>query len=211
MPSPPPFSHPNFWDQRYGADADYVYGRRPNATFAELLDAQTPGSLLLVAEGEGRNAVYAAERGWRVTATDVSASARDKALALATERGVRIDYELADATTYDTDARFDAIALVFLHLGPEQRAEIFRRYADLLAPGGRLLLVLYHPDQLGRPSGGPKKAEWLVSGEELAETFAGVLRKETLARREVELDERPLHRGPAAVTVYVGTRGTPAP
>ena len=117
-----------------------------------------------------------------------------------------IDYELADATTYDTEARYEAIALVFLHLDPEQRADVFRRYAELLAPGGRLLLVLYHPDQLGRASGGPKKAAWLVSEDELAETFAGVLRTETLERRAVELDEGPLHRGPAAVTVYVGAR-----
>ena len=203
---PAPFSRAAFWDERYGADATYVYGRRPNATFAELLDALPPGRLLLVAEGEGRNAVHAAERGWAVTATDFSASARDKALALAAERGVRIDYEVADATTYTADERFDAVALVFLHLGPAQRAEVFRRYAELLAPGGRLIVVVYHPDQLVRASGGPKKAAWLVSEDELAETFAGVLRTETLERRAVELDEGPLHRGPAAVTVYVGAR-----
>ena len=199
-----PFEHPAFWDERYGAAADYVYGRRPNATFAALLDTLPPGRLLLVAEGEGRNAVYAAERGWRVTATDFSASARDKALALAAERGVTIDYEVADATAYATDERFDVVALVFLHLGPEQRAAVFRRYAELLAPGGRLIIIVYHPDQLGRASGGPKKVAWLVSEGELGETFAGGLRTETLERREVELDEGPLHRGPAVVTVYVG-------
>ena len=199
-----PFEQPAFWDERYEADADYIYGRRPNATFAQLLDAQPPCRLLLVAEGEGRNAVYAAERGWTVTATDFSAGARDKALALAAERGVTIDYQLADATAYATDERFDAVTLVFLHLGPQQRAATFRRYADLLAPGGRLIVFLYHPDQLGRASGGPKSVEWLVGDDELAYTFTGVLRTETLTRREVELDEGPLHRGPAVVTLYVG-------
>ena len=206
-PRPPaPFEHPAFWDERYGTDADYVYGRRPNATFAEFLDGLPPGRLLLVAEGEGRNAVYAAERGWAVTATDFSASARDKALALAVERGVSIDYDVADATTYATDERFDAVALVFLHLGPGRRADAFRRYAGLLAPGGRLLVVVYHPDQLGRASGGPKRVEWLVGEGELADALAGTLRTERLERREVELDEGPLHRGPAAVTAYVGVR-----
>ena len=206
MSTTAPFSRAAFWDERYGAGADYVYGRRPNGTFAALLDALPPGRLLLVAEGEGRNAVYAAERGWAVTATDFSAGARDKALALAAERGVIIGYEVADATTYSTDERFDAVALVFLHLGPEQRAVVFRRYAELLAPGGRLIVIVYHPDQLGRASGGPKKVGWLVGEGELSETFRGVLRTETLERREVELDEGPLHRGSAAVTTYVGVR-----
>ncbi len=150
------FEHPDFWDERYGADAAYVYGRRPNAFFAEVVDAHAPGRLLTVAGGEGRNAVYAAARGWRVTATDFSAVARDKALRLAGEAGVALEYRIADATAYHTDERFDLIALVFLHLGPEDRRSAFRRYASFLAPGGRLALILYHPDQLGKPSGGPK-------------------------------------------------------
>lgn len=198
------FERPQFWDERYGADTAYVYGRRPNAFFAEVLDARPPGKLLTVAEGEGRNAVYAAEQGWRVTATDFSAVAREKALRLARQAGVAIDYQVADATTYHTDERFDLVTIVFLHLGPTDRRAALRRYAELLAPGGQLAVILYHPDQLGKPSGGPKNAAWLVSPEELGATFGDLLTTEVLERRSVILSEGPYHSGEAVVTVYVG-------
>lgn len=200
------FERAGFWDDRYAADASYVYGRSPNGFFQQVIDGLPAGRALLVAEGEGRNAVYAAREGWAVRAIDFSAAARAKALALAAEAGVSIEYELADATAYATEERFDLIAIVFLHLGPGERRAAFRRYADLLAPGGRLAVVLYHPDQLGKRSGGPKQAAWLVDAEELDATFGDLLVTERLEAGDEVLDEGPYHVGLASTTRYVGRR-----
>ena len=82
-----------FWDERF-AEEGFAYGEEPNRYLREQLDRLTPGSLLLPAEGEGRNAVWAATRGWRVHAFDTSTVGRDKALATARRQGVEITYEL---------------------------------------------------------------------------------------------------------------------
>ena len=74
------------WDQRY-SEQPYAYGTAPNAFVKASLDTQKPGKILFAAEGEGRNAVYAAQQGWEVEAFDLSAAGRDKALALAKQNG----------------------------------------------------------------------------------------------------------------------------
>ena len=83
----------DFWNSRYQAD-DYVYGKTPNAFFRSQLDRLTAGNILLPAEGEGRNAVYAATQGWQVTAFDMSREGKRKADALAAERGVPLHYRV---------------------------------------------------------------------------------------------------------------------
>lgn len=65
------------WDERYSAET-YIYGTHPNAWFAAKIEGLTPGKLLLPAEGEGRNAVHAAVKGWEVTAFDQSVEGRKK-------------------------------------------------------------------------------------------------------------------------------------
>ena len=81
----------NFWDQRY-SEPGFAYGREPNGFFRMLIDEMLPGKLLLPGEGEGRNAVYAAGKGWDVTAFYQSSVARDKALEWADSLGLKIDY-----------------------------------------------------------------------------------------------------------------------
>ncbi|HTN67918.1 MAG TPA: hypothetical protein VLZ33_00485 [Dysgonamonadaceae bacterium] len=83
------------WDERYYSET-YIYGTCPNAWFATKLDELTPGKLLLPAEGESRNAVYAPTKGWEVTSFDQSVEGRKKALKLATEREVKINYQIHD-------------------------------------------------------------------------------------------------------------------
>lgn len=85
-----------FWNQRYD-EPEYAYGTQPNLFFKDQLDQLTPGKLLMPAEGEGRNAVYAAGKGWEVTAFDSSSSGQKKALRLAQEKKVTLNYLVADA------------------------------------------------------------------------------------------------------------------
>jgi 2-polyprenyl-3-methyl-5-hydroxy-6-metoxy-1,4-benzoquinol methylase len=119
----------DFWDNRYRENA-YAYGTQPNQFFKAMLDRLTPGRLLLPAEGEGRNAVYAARNGWQVTAVDFSAEACRKAQELAQSYGVSLTYEVEALEDFSPkEADFDLIGLVFTHLPPGVRQLLHQRVA----------------------------------------------------------------------------------
>lgn len=208
---PAPGQPPNRWDQRYDHPR-YYYGEEPNAFLAAHLPTLAPGTLLCLAEGEGRNAVHAAALGHRVLAVDSSAVGRRKALDLATRRGVTLDYRCADVLADDWsvdpwDGRpWDAIALCFAHLEPVDAARMHARAAASLRPGGTLLLNSFSKAQFGRPSGGPPRLEWLHDLEALRGQFPGVA-WEHAVEREVELAEGAGHRGAAMVIEMIGRRG----
>jgi SAM-dependent methyltransferase len=162
-----------FWEQRY-EDTVYTYGTKPNRYFQQQLEAfDKPGRLLLLAEGEGRNAVYAAAQGWQVTAVDFSENARKKALALAKEEGVLFEYLLTDIQQFDFSAygNWDVIGLVYAHFPPDWRSAIHQKCADALAPGGHIILEAFNPKQLNRQSGGPKNRDWLYTPSMLLQDF----------------------------------------
>jgi SAM-dependent methyltransferase len=186
-----------FWDERY-AEAGFAYGQQPNAYFQEAIQALQPGKLLLPCEGEGRQAVYAAQLGWEVTAFDQSSTGQQKALAWSAEVGVELNYVLADAMTFEAPAQFDLVALIFAHLPEVLRAPFHQRMAAMLKPGGLLLLEGFSKAQLGRASGGPRDAAMLFSAEMLSGDFAGfdII---SLSESLVQLNEGPYHQGEAAV------------
>ncbi|MFC7671252.1 class I SAM-dependent methyltransferase [Hymenobacter humi] len=119
----------------------------PTPTSASRLDTLPPGRLLLLAEGEGRNAVYAARRGWQVTAVDFSDEGRAKALRLAIAQSVRLDYQVADLTAlgWQRPGYYDAVGLIYAHLPPADRQAVHAAAAASLAPGGHLLLEAFGP------------------------------------------------------------------
>ena len=102
----------NIWDKRY-SEKKYIYGMEPNTFFKNWLDMQKPEDILFPAEGEGRNAVYAAIKGWNVTAFDFSEEGKKKALSLAKEYNTKVIYDVSGAETYKPDKKFDAIVLIF--------------------------------------------------------------------------------------------------
>lgn len=186
-----------FWDERYAA-TDYAYGEQPNVWFAEQLARLVPGRLLLPCEGEGRNAMYAARLGWEVEAFDQSEAGRNKAMELAARHGQSITYALADALAYENAQPFDAMALVFAHLPEPLRANFHRRMANLLKPGGTLLLEGFHTTQLGRSSGGPRELSMLFTPEMLRADFSD-FHIQQLEVATVHLNEGPFHQGEAVV------------
>lgn len=107
-----------FWNTRYAAP-EFAYGVEPNLFFKTQIDALPVGKILLPSEGEGRNAVYAASLGWNVTAFDYSEEGQQKALELAEKHGVTIYYTIADASEFQTDEKFDVVALIFSHFPPQ--------------------------------------------------------------------------------------------
>jgi SAM-dependent methyltransferase len=207
MTNPPP----NRWDERYDRER-YFYGEEPNAFLAAHLPGLPPGNALFLAEGEGRNAVYAALLGHHVLAVDSSAVGRRKALDLARRRGVALEYRCTDmmADDWSTDPwsgrPWDAVVLCFAHLPPDDAVAMHARVAACLAPGGHLLLNSFSKAQLGRTSGGPPQLDWLHDLTELKGQFPGVVFDHAV-EREVELGEGVGHRGKAMVIEMVGRKG----
>nr|WP_299703620.1 class I SAM-dependent methyltransferase [uncultured Pontibacter sp.] len=194
-----------FWNDRY-RQQEMVYGSEPNVFFKEQLQGLKPGKLLLPAEGEGRNAVYAASQGWDVLAFDYSEAGQAKALALAAKQGVSIDYRLADAEGFKTEPEsFDAVALIYAHLPADLRQALHRKVQQWLKPGGIIILEAFHPKQLGYTSGGPKDESMLYTADMLLQDFAGMEVK-VLEEKEVTLNEGAHHSGAGFVTRLVATK-----
>ncbi|MEX0982304.1 MAG: methyltransferase domain-containing protein [Bacteroidales bacterium] len=191
-----------FWDERYQVE-EYVYGKRPNTFFQSQLDTLKPGDVLLPGEGEGRNAVYAAEKGWNVSAFDVSKQGRYKALRLAAERGVTIDYMLMPYQGFNqNESMYDVIGLFFTHQPPAMRRNFHRNLQNMVRPGGIILLEAFHKDQLKRETGGPKNIDFLFDETDLREDFP-MLEIVHLEVIERDLDEGPFHQGEAVVVQMI--------
>ncbi len=199
----------DFWSDRYRAAGEaYLFGTAPNRYLAAQAALLAPGMRALsVADGEGRNAVWLAEQGLDVTATELSPVAIEKAEALAASRGVKVDFALADALNwiYPDDA-FDLVVAVFIQFAaPDERAALFERLQRTLRPGGRIVLQGYTPKQLEYRTGGPSAVENLYTAALLREAFAG-LEIETLDEYEDELDEGSAHRGRSALIGMVARK-----
>lgn len=193
----------DFWDARYAAD-EYIYGTEPNEFFRSRLDQLEPGTILLPADGEGRNSVYAARCGWTVTCFDISEEGRKKAVQQADKKGVEIDYKVGPLEDHSfKQYSFDVIALTFAHFPPAIRASYHKEFKSLLKPGGRIILQGYSKDQAAfqvkNPvSGGPKDPEMLFSPEMLRDDFGGMT-FEKLEKSVVNLSEGTHHNGVASV------------
>ncbi|PPK87652.1 methyltransferase family protein [Neolewinella xylanilytica] len=202
------------WNTRFG-EPGYAYGSEPNVFLAAQLQDLPPGTILFGAEGEGRNAVYAAQRGWSVSAFDISAAGRAKALQLATDRGVRIDYRVGDLPELGyAVGQFDAVALIYAHFPPSVRTHYHALLHTYLKPGGALLFEAFGADHLAYRErdpevGGPWDARLLFSVEDLRRDFPGYT-IQRLAEEEVELREGKYHNGLGSVVRFVGRKPLPA-
>lgn len=193
------------WDQRY-AEKGYVYGTEPNDFLVEKAGGLSPGRVLCLAEGEGRNAVWLAEQGHEVLAVDASAVGLEKAQRLAAARGVSIETVIADLAAYPIpEGRFDLVVSIFCHLPAAVRHSLHRRVAQGLKPGGRLILEAYTLQQLGRGTGGPPVAELLYDLKTLRDDLHGLTLLHA-AECERELHEGYLHDGVGAVVQLVAQR-----
>jgi SAM-dependent methyltransferase len=162
------------WSARFSGD-EYHFGTEPNAFLASQAARLRAGmSALCVADGEGRNGVWLARQGLRVTSFDLSPVGVEKARRLAREAGVTLDVRIADINRWDWDAaRYDVVAAIFIQFAtPAERAKIFAGMARALAPGGLLLLQGYTPRQLEYKTGGPSVAENLYDPALLRASFA---------------------------------------
>ncbi|WP_418637512.1 class I SAM-dependent methyltransferase [Winogradskyella sp.] len=194
----------DFWNERY-ANEEFVYGTKPNEFFKQQLDELKPRKILLPAEGEGRNAVYAATQGWEVTAFDMSIKGKEKALRLAKLKDVNITYEVIGVQEFKTDEKFDVIGLSFVHFPIEIRNKAHQHLLQFLKKGGIIVFEAFAKAQLNYSSGGPKNEEMLFSTDDVKQEFTG-LEFKILEEKTIELSEGNYHKGKAEVIRFIGVK-----
>jgi SAM-dependent methyltransferase len=201
----------DMWNSRYQSN-EFAYGKAPNQFFKDVLNRfNLTGEILLPAEGEGRNAVYAAQKGLSVYAFDISVEGKNKALRLAKEKNVQIRYEVGEITDLALeDQSFDIAALTFVHLPPNLRSNFHCEVAKLIKPGGVIIIEGFSKNNLKNrrenPNiGGPNNPEMLFSVEEIKNDFKGFEIVE-LQETNVELKEGSFHNGLGSVIRFIGRK-----
>ncbi|MBU0489193.1 MAG: class I SAM-dependent methyltransferase [Bacteroidetes bacterium] len=195
----------SFWDERYKG-SEYIYGIEPNEWLRLNIENLPPGLALFPCEGEGRNAVHAALKGWKVQAFDQSIEGQKKAMLLASDNDVRIDYTVGDVLDFQYPvAKYDLIAVIYSHFVPELRVPFHQKLIDSLAVNGLLILETFSKKQLIFNSGGPQDESMLYTAELLKKDF-DQLKILHLSEDVVPLYEGPRHSGEAAVVRLVATK-----
>jgi len=193
------------WDGRYNSD-DYFFGTEPNTFLTEVTDRLPPGRALFLADGEGRNSVYLARKGWECTSMDASRVGNQKAQALANQAGVTIETVHADLRDYDIGhEEWDVVVSIFCHLPPALRRDVHRRVVAGLKPGGAVVLEAYRPEQLQYGTGGPPDETLMISEDVLREDFAG-LQVEHCVQAVRNVTEGRGHTGRAAVVQFLAIK-----
>lgn len=206
--SPSSFEDPaGTWNRRF-SEAGYLFGTEPNQWLREHAQVWQPGEhVLCVADGEGRNSVWLAQRGLQVDAFDVAQEGVRKAKALAAGQGATVNFQVADCDGFAwQDAAYDGIAAIFIQFAdPALRQRLFERMIRSLKPGGYLVLQGYTPKQLEYRTGGPPIASHLYTESMLREAFAATDIIE-LREYEAELGEGTGHKGRSALIGLVARR-----
>ncbi len=198
------------WNDRYSKE-EYAYGMQPNNYLKEQLEKLKPGTILFPAEGEGRNAVFAAKLGWTVSAFDISAEGKKKALRLAEMNQVTIDYEVGELETLGyRPGQFDAIALIYAHFPAAVKSHLHKTLSQYLGKGGWVIFEAFskrHVDYIARNEkvGGPKDLAQLFSIDEIKSDFPNYEIME-LVEQEIELSEGQFHNGRGSVIRFVGRK-----
>lgn len=186
------------WDTRYAAD-EYVFGTEPNDFLAQVAHHIPPGRVLCLADGEGRNGVFLAARGYEVVSVDVSPVGLAKARRLADARGVRLATVAADLDEVEIGhGGWSGIISIFAHLPPELRARVHRRVVEGLAPGGAFVLEGFTARQFAGGGAAADDDARFPGAPALERELAG-LRFDVLRELRRELREGPRHNGPGEV------------
>jgi len=198
------------WNDRYSND-EYAYGETPNNYFKEQLENLNAGTILLPAEGEGRNAVFAAKLGWSVSAFDISSEGKIKADRLGKKNNVKIDYRVGvlESLNY-VDEQFDVIALIYAHFPADIKSLYHKTLNKYLRKGGLIIFEAFSKQHIHFVSknekvGGPKDIESLFSIEEIKSDFPNYIFKE-LEEIEIELSEGLYHNGKGSVLRFVAQK-----
>lgn len=199
----------DMWDRRYSAP-DLVWGTGPNRRLVTEVGGLPIGRALDLGAGEGRNALWLASLGWRVTAVDFSSVGISRLRDMADERNLVVEAVVADLRRYEPppDA-FDLVILLYLQVPADLLEIVLARAARALAPGGTLLLIGHDVENLERGYGGPPDPAVLQSPEQVTAALAGTLQIESADRVERQVDT-PDGPRTAIDTLVRATRGSAA-
>jgi cyclopropane fatty-acyl-phospholipid synthase-like methyltransferase len=196
----------DFWNERF-KNTEYAYGTEPNAFFKQHASYFKPDQkVLFISEGEGRNSVFLAKQGVQVFAMDFSEEGQKKALALAGQNQVQIDYTIADLNDYDFgDQKWDGIVSIFAHTPSKLRFALYARIATALKTGGVFLLESYTAKQLTYKTGGPSDNDFMTSIAELKKYFPNF---EIAHAQEIDrpIEEGTYHKGMSAVVQWIAKK-----
>jgi 2-polyprenyl-3-methyl-5-hydroxy-6-metoxy-1,4-benzoquinol methylase len=190
-----------FWNERFDKE-EFIFGKAPNEYLVEQSNRYLePGnSILCIADGEGRNGVWLAKQGMRVTAFDVSDIALAKAKKFAADNQVSIQHSLCDTDGFDWQSNsYDAVIGIFIQFAdPAMRSRIFHQAHQALKPGGIFILQGYTPKQLEYKTGGPSLIDHLYT-EEIIHDLAKGFEILDLRSYEKDLSEGVRHAGMSAL------------
>lgn len=190
-----------FWNERFNKP-EFIFGKEPNEYLVEQASKylKPNSSVLCIADGEGRNGVWLAKQGMRVTGFDVSDIALAKANQLAADNEVNIQYSLCETDGFDWQVNaYDAVVGIFIQFAdPDMRARIFKQVHQTLKPGGLFILQGYTPKQLEYKTGGPTLIEHLYT-EEMIRELTQEFKVLNLQCYEKELFEGAKHSGMSAL------------
>ena len=177
------------WNERY-RERELVWSAEPNRFLVEEIRNLPQGRALDLGCGEGRNAVWLAEQGWDVTAGDFSDVAIDKGRAMAQARGTDVDWVVADITDYGPEPEaFDLVLVAYVHLPPDDMAKVWEHAASAVRPGGTLLVIGHHRDNLDQGVGGPQHPAVLYTEHDVVTHLDGfVIERAEPVLRPVERD-----------------------
>ena len=198
------------WNDRYSKE-EFAYGEQPNSYLKEQLEKLRIGTILFPAEGEGRNAVFAAKLGWSAAAFDISVEGKNKALRLAAANNVTIDYQVGELQTLNfSTAPFDVIALIYAHFPADIKSFYHKSLDKYLRKGGVIIFEAFSKKHLHYISrnekvGGPKDIDMLFSTDEIRSDFNNYEILE-LEEKEIELHEGSFHNGKGSVIRFVGKK-----
>lgn len=178
------------WDARYGGD-DLIWSAEPNRFLVEEVADLAPGRALDLASGEGRNAIWLARQGWRVTGVDFSDAGMTKARRHSA--GLEIEWVVADLADYVPEpGAFDLVIVFYLHVGAEMRRVVIERASSAVGHGGVLLIAAHHLENLEHGFGGPQDPAILPTEAELAaEVMELEIVKAERVLREVDTPDGP--------------------
>jgi len=160
------------WDERY-SEAGQLWGLEPNRFLVEVAEDLPRGSVLDLGCGQGRNSVWLASRGFEVTGLDLSPVAVEQGARFAEDVGVDVEFASADITTWRPEGRtWDVVLLSYIHLPEAGRMKVHATAVESLAPGGRVIVIAHHLDNLEHGVGGPPYPELLLTEDLLREDFA---------------------------------------
>ncbi len=190
-----------FWNERFDKE-EFIFGKAPNEYLVEQSNRYLePGnSILCIADGEGRNGVWLAKQGMRVTAFDVSDIALAKAKKFAADNQVSIQHSLCDTDGFDWQSNsYDAVIGIFIQFAdPAMRSRIFHQVHQALKSGGIFILQGYTPKQLEYKTGGPSLIDHLYT-EEMILDLAKEFEILDLRSYEKDLSEGTRHAGMSAL------------